>query len=421
MLLSERPEADGPRRRARKSWRPPPAPSVLARPYEGATVLDEVPGGLGLFLWQRARDVELWAAVPLRARGHLFRPESGRASLTVDGGELGDPIRTLNAVVAEPQGLTALEVSDACTAVAEWASAHAYTETAICFAELSATAAPLDSQLATTAGRFARRAAMYERAQRWFERGIALARASADRTAYAEALLSWGNMAFQRGFHPEAKRLFVRAWRYARKYHLRRLGAAARHNLLALCIETGAYSDAQEHAAAAFKLYGRKHPRLAYLAHDTAQLWSWQGYPHLALAVFDAALPFVTLPKERLKFMANIGRAAAGARDATRFQEALSDVMDQLQSPSEHLAEALVDIAEGAWLLGLRERAMDAATRARDKARARGEAATEAQAIRILQRIQTGEPRPEPGAPPDEARALALRLRRALDAQAAPH
>jgi hypothetical protein len=41
--------------------------------------------------------------------------------------------------------------------------------------------------------------------------------------------------------------------------------------------------------------------------------------------------------------------------------------------------------------------------------------------VRVLQRLQTGEPRPEPSAPPDEARALALRLRRALEVQAAPH
>jgi hypothetical protein len=62
----------------------------------------------------------------------------------VDSGELGESIRTLNTVVAEPQGITALEVSDACTVIAEWASARAYSETAICFAELSAAVSPLE-------------------------------------------------------------------------------------------------------------------------------------------------------------------------------------------------------------------------------------------------------------------------------------
>jgi tetratricopeptide (TPR) repeat protein len=377
-------------------------------------------GALGLILWQCARDVQLWTAVPLRARSTLFRAADATRILDAGLQELGESLHTLYAVVAEPQGITDKDVSDACTAVAEWASARAYGETAICFAELAAAASPLDPQLATTAGRFARRAAMYERAQRWFECGIALARASADRTAYTEALLSWGNMAFQRGMHSEAKRMFVRAWRYARKYHLRRLGAAARHNLLALSIEVGAFVDAQDHAAAAFKLYGPKHPRLAYLAHDTAQLWSWQGYADLAFSVFDAALPFVTIPKERIKILANLGRAAAGAHNAVRFQEAWEGVMDQLHSSNEHLAEALVNIAEGAWLLGLRDRAMDAATRARDLSRARGEVATEAQALAVLHRLRTVEPRPETRAPPDEARALAFRLRQALEAQAAP-
>ena len=60
----------GPRSRR---WCVPPA--ILRGPdetLEGAAILVEVPGDLGVLLWRTARDVRLWGEVPRNARENLF-------------------------------------------------------------------------------------------------------------------------------------------------------------------------------------------------------------------------------------------------------------------------------------------------------------------------------------------------------------
>jgi tetratricopeptide (TPR) repeat protein len=224
------------------------------------------------------------------------------------------------------------------------------------------------------------------------------------------------------GFKPSCWRHLVAcqvliAWRRARKHHLRELGAAARHNLLALCIETGRFDEAQEHAEAAFELYGKRHRIIPTFAQDVAQLWSWQGYSDVALRVFSAALPRIEVPKERFITTANLGRAAAGAGRGDLFLDAWGEITRYTGPMNEFVAEALVNIGEGALILGLHVKALEAATRALHLATARRERATVDQAERVLARIRAGETgRQRSHAPPDRARSLAGRLLRALEA-----
>lgn len=63
-----------PRRPGRPS---PPPPAILSAPgetFEGARVLQEVPGEPGGILWQALRDTMLWASVSRRQRAELFAP-----------------------------------------------------------------------------------------------------------------------------------------------------------------------------------------------------------------------------------------------------------------------------------------------------------------------------------------------------------
>jgi hypothetical protein len=60
----------GPRSRR---WCVPPA--ILHGPdetLEGAAILVDVPGDLGVLLWRTARDVRLWGEAPRNARKNLF-------------------------------------------------------------------------------------------------------------------------------------------------------------------------------------------------------------------------------------------------------------------------------------------------------------------------------------------------------------
>jgi tetratricopeptide (TPR) repeat protein len=419
MLLSDRPEPIA----RRKGSRAVPPPQLLALPFEAAPVLDEIADDFAVHLFQRARDAALWAGTAQCLRNGLFQPSPGGGIGAGDDTTLGNALRVLDRMVAEPEGATPEAIAAACTTVGEWATGRGYTHTAICFSEIAAHVAEDDSMLAAAAGRLLRQHAYFERSKQWFERAVGLARLSGDMSASASAYLSWANMEFHRGEHRRARKLFLRAWRRARKHHLRELGAAARHNLLALCIETGRFAEAQEHAEAAFELYGRGHEIIPTFAQDVAQLWSWQGYSDVALRVFSAALPNIHVPKERFITTANLGRAAAGAGRRDLFLDAWGEVARYNGPPNEYVAEALVNISEGALILGLASKALEAGTRALHLAAARRERATVEQAERVLARIRAGEvggQQQNHHPPPDRIRALAGRLLHALE-EAAPN
>jgi tetratricopeptide (TPR) repeat protein len=416
MLLSDRPEPTAQRRGSRAV----PAPLLHTTPFEAAAVLDEIADDLGVYLFQRARDALLWAETPQTLRHGLFQPPAVSISSGATDDAHEKSLQVLDWMVAEPEGATPGLIAGACTTISDWANGRGYIQTAICFREIAAHAVPNDSLLAAAAGRLLRQHAYFERSKRWFERSVGLARLAGDMSGSASAYLSWANMEFHRGEHARARKLFLRAWRRARKHHLRSLGAAARHNLLALCIETGSFEEAQEHAEAAFELYGRRHKIIPTFAQDVAQLWSWQGYSEVALQVFSAALPHILVPKERFITTANLGRAAAGAGRPDIFLDAWGEIAHYSGPENEFLAEALVNIGEGAWLLGMHAKAVQACTRALHLAETRRERSTAEQAARVLARIRAGEGRNfQRHRPPDRVRSLAGRLLRAIE-EAAP-
>jgi tetratricopeptide (TPR) repeat protein len=415
MLLTERPEPTGARKRHRRIL---PGPSLATRPFEGAALLDELEGTRGaLFTW--ARDVALWVQTPPDQRSGLFWPDAPRV-LDLQGPS-ARAAAALRGLWTHPESVRSAAVAEACTSISEWAENEGgLASTAIYFAELAASASEDDALLALAAGRVNRRYAVYERARHWYERGIDLARAHADRPAQAAGYLSWGNMEFQRGRHASARRFFVRAWRTARKFHLREEGGAARHNLMTLALERGKFDEAQDHALAAFRFYGRQHGRMPYFAHDVAQLWAWQRFYSAAYPVFLAAVPLITHPKERIKLLANLGRAAAGLGESQVFFDAWQGVTAYVPRPNEHLAEAYVNIGEGALLLGLAAQAHDVGSRALALARERGESSTEAQAEALLSKVRTPTAPLVPLEPPDTVKALSRWLLQTLQERAAP-
>jgi tetratricopeptide (TPR) repeat protein len=409
MLLTERPEPRGAKKRQRRVI---PWPSLATRPFEGAALLDEL-DGIHRALFQWARDVALWIQTAPEQRPGLFRLEAAQQSEV--GGVLARPCGTIQRMRANPNTTPNHAIADACTVISEWArDAGELRATEVCFAELAAGAANQNPELGLTAGRVNRRHALYARARHWYEAAIDLAKVQEDRSAQAAGYLSWANMEFQRGKHAIARRLFLRAWRTARKFRLRELGGAARHNLMTLALELERYDEAQEHALAAFRFYGRQHERIQYFAHDVAQLWAWQGYFSAALPIFVAAAPLITNPKERIKLLANLGRAAAGLGDTDAFFDAWEGVTGYLPQSNEHLAEAYVNIGEGALLLGLQNQAHEVAERALALARQRGEASTEAQAEALLWKLRGPTLPQSPREPPDTVKALSRWLLRTL-------
>jgi tetratricopeptide (TPR) repeat protein len=376
--------------RAKRRWTERPAPAPLRTPFEGAEILDEIPGTLGLVLWQRLRDVLLWASLPVTSRAALYceshRPEAVPTFMRETGGHdaLTHPLWTAEALCTSPEIIGADAVVSACLHICKWATDQGYVATAVHFAEAAYILRPDDSGLAFNAGRACRRRATYERAETWFSRAIYLARAAKDWISYADALLGWGNMEFQRAEFNKARTLYLRAYKTAKKGKVRKLGAASQHNLLLLAIELRDWQAAGPHAQLAYELYPTDHERWPYLAHDVALAWMWQGYYHEALPVFLEAFRLFTAPVERLQVWANIGRTAAALGDSTKFFEAVAFVTAPTHNAGEYVAASLVNLAEGAHSLGLAVQARQLALQGVEVARRRGEASTAAHAEQFL-------------------------------------
>lgn len=418
MLLSERPEPDGVRKR-RGGWKAALPPPLPYRGFDCASILDELAGDIGCLAFQRARDVLAWVSAPAHQRGVLFRRRSQPEPLLIPeaAGEATTAFRTLNRIVTQPIELSASRVAEACTTISQWAAANSYPETAVWYAELAALAEPRNSQRAWLVGRALRQNHQYGRSRQWLERTVGLARRGGNRSVQGAAYLSLGNLEFHLGNHRAARRWWTRAWRIARKYNLEHAGPA-RHNLMRLCMIEGKFMEAEEHAAAAFELYDRSNASFPGFAHDAAQLWSWRAFFTVAIPVFEAVLPLLA-PKEQFIAAANLARAAAGAGDRARFLDAWDEVEKRISPRNEYVAEGLASVAEGAQFLGLNTRAIDLAKRAGTAAAERKLSDTVELAETIQERVRTSAPAPKPIPPPDHVRALAARILRALDSPAA--
>jgi len=418
-----------PVRRTTRRWRTPPAITHGAEAFEGLTVLDEVKGPLGFLLWQAARDVNLWAAVPPESRAGLFVPgaDASLQALIRSAGvdvQLESPLMTIMRMTGSPETVRPEGVELACQHIAHWADHQGYLATAICFGQAAALAVPMDAGAAYAVGRMARRRAEYSRAETWFRRAVALARQTGDWQSYALAFSGLGNLYMQRGNFPAARRFHVRALRAARRHSLRAIQGSAQHDLFVLAAGSNHKDEAERYARGAFESYGPEHPRLPALANDLAYVWMERGHFAPALTVFEALLPHMARQEDRLVCLANIVRAAAGAGERRLFEQMWDEVWDALSRDggTENSAQVLLELAHGAAQLGETERAERAAEWAVKTARERGEAKTLLTAESVLDSVRRGRAArtraaeaPRPAAPEDTA-VFATDLVRSLNA-----
>jgi len=419
-----KPRLSPPVRRTRRRWRVPPAIMHGEEAFEGGGVLEEIPGQLGLVLWQSLRDVSLWAATEEERRGELFAEgaeQRRRTAIRAQGVEpvLETPLLEISELLGRPNALTAELTARACLQVSQWADEHGHSATALAFAQSASFAAPFDASTAYTVARLARRRAEHARAESWFRRTVALGRQSGDWSAYALAFLGLGNLYMQRGNLPVARRFDIRALRAARRHSLHSVAGMTYHDLFVLAVASGRPDDAERYARGAYDEYGSDHPRLPALAHDVAYFWLQRGYPARAFPVLRALLPRIARAAERTIALANIARAAGALGDRSRFEDAWSQVWDGAASadPGERGAELLVDLAYGAASLGEWERAEQAARRAVDVATERGEAKTRIEAEAVLESAHKRSAAEQPAAEAastEAADALAEELVRSL-------
>jgi tetratricopeptide (TPR) repeat protein len=403
----------GNKRRYPRPWIIPPGLLMLNEPYEGFNVLDETRSELGVLLWQSLRDVDLWASTRPEARAALFSPGSLRrrterieAEVPVEHSARA-LLEAIARMLAAPDRVSELEVSDICQEVSRWASDEGMPRTALAYAQRSAMALPEEAGPAYLVGLVSRRAADYRRAETWFRRALALGRRNRDWRYYALAHLGLANLHMQRGDAPRARVRLLRALRASRRYGLWSVRSMVLHDLFCITA-TGEHAEhAEMYARAAFRSYGRRHPRLPMLAHDIARFWMSRGHHARAFQTFRAVLPHLTRLSDRLLAWANLAQAAGGAGDEDAFTEAWSRVWRMIDTGTdlERAAEALINVAYGAQSLGQWVRQEMASSYALTVAKRRSEAQQRLKAEELLEsarRAGMGRHEPDPAEPPPE-------------------
>jgi len=360
-LMKRRPHAAPARRSASRHWHIPPPLIHGPETLEGGGVLQDWDDDFGGLLWQASRDVALWATTDPPRRGQVFAPRSAERrheQLASFSDAPPDPrvtsaLETLLRLLREPEQLQEKQVAGACDQLSEWAEEEGKLKTALAFAQ----AAALTAGDAATAFRVATLAVHmndHARAEVWFRRAVGLARRSRNWSIYSRAFGGLGSLYGRRGNLLAARRLHLRALRGARRGGFRREQAIALHDLFAVAVEAGNLRDAERLARQALDAYGDRNPRVHSLAHDVAYFWMEQGYLVRALAVFQAILPLVERPLEKLFVLADIARAAGGLGDRVTALAAAAEVWGYARKADveQGAARALLEVARGLISLG---------------------------------------------------------------------
>jgi len=348
------------RRNASRRWCVPPA--LLHEPeelLEGSGVLDELPGAVGLILWQSLRDVTLWAAVPEEARAGLFTPQAARARLTELLASEAEPalevsLTTLAALVGAPEMANPEIVSLVCIQVSRWAEERGAFAAAMGYAQAAAQVLPLDASPALAAGSLALRWRRSARAETWLRRAVGLARRRRQWEPYAQAYVELGTLYTRRGQTALAQRFFVQGLRASRRHGLMAVRGTALHGLLLLAMEAGALDDAERYARGAMRAYRRGHPRLPELVHDLAWLWVRRESYARAIPMLEKLLPTRVEPVERALTLAIFARAAAGVENMDLYQERWLDawaVINRRPEEAERHARALLELARASVMV----------------------------------------------------------------------
>ena len=413
-----------------RRWHIPPPLLHGPEPLEGGVVLAEVPGPVGLLLWQALRDGLLWVEAPPGLRAELFDPEAAEARRrAIAEAEperaLAAPLSTLTALLDAPEHADGAAVARACEEIAAWAEGRGAPRAALAFLQDAALAEPADPAPALAAARIAARLGDHARAEVWYRRAIGIARRARAWRPYARAFSGLGTLYQSRGNLPGAQRFHVRALRGARRGGLRLERAVALHDLFGLAVEAGRARDAERLAREAFAAYPARSPRQAVLAHDVAYFWMEQGHYDRALRVFRSVAPLIDRPAERLWVDADLMRAAAGAGDRDLARRTAADVGERSRQPGmvAAAARAQLEVARGELLLGDVDAAAVAAAAALRLASSRRDGRTIVMAESLLDAIRqrratgvapeppTGPQRPAAGDPAD---SLAEEMIRAL-------
>jgi tetratricopeptide (TPR) repeat protein len=237
-----------------------------------------------------------------------------------------------------------------------------------------------------------RNAGEYARAEAWFNRAIGYAREQDDRIELTRAHLGYGTLHKELGHVGEARRHLNSGSRIARKLGQPSLAAEAQHDLCALLIERGHYTEAEQHALVALRWYPKNHPRLPLFAADVALLLTLRRNFAAAARVLRGTIRVLDNPSAKAAVLALYSRALAGAGHADEATRQGQRAFHLLKRHREWEALALWHLAAAERLLGRWESAQAHAERALEIALEREDHETERRSRRTLSYILTRRP-----------------------------
>lgn len=328
---------------------------------EGAAILAEIPGDLGVLLWRTTRDLALWADAPPEVRGNLFADGSGdvrlvRLASTEVPPAISASIDTISGMLSVGERADAGILSICCLEVAAWARREGLVHTALGFAQAGALTSPEFAEAALHTGIAAAAAGQDARAGTWLRRAVSLARREKDRAAYAAALVELGALYERRGNTARAENFYRLAYRAGRRVKgdaSTRMRAA--HGLFRLARPSNGGSAAQ-FALAALRAYRPHSLGGPQLLLDLARFWTEMGELGRAGVILRRLSPYRSslTPADQLSSWALTARAFAHkdpAFSAGATDEAWRRIGDEAMPQDVRFAAAL-DLAHAARSAG---------------------------------------------------------------------
>lgn len=369
-------------------------------------LLLDADGALGLVLWQRARDVRLWASFGRSVPPHLFStPKRAQRRLhdaaAAEAPQIDGPLTILFEMVRQPDSFTGPRVCAACLQISEWASEGNKLETALAFAEAAAAADPSSAEAAAVAGMLclrvppeSERVPASIRAASWLRRAARLGRRAKDWEWYIRAHIRLGLLLYHLGEFAAARRMYDRAAWMAHWFGRTELAGKAHHDLLAIEGDIGTLQSATHEAQTSLALYPLRHERIPYLVHDIAFYALVRNrFFSSARTVLDAVWSYIP-PENRLIINGTVARVAAALRDRERYESSASHVCVLAELCQDGATWAYVHIAEGARFFGEWDRAERYAARALELAMLRRELDAQRTAYTLLDSIMLRVPGP---------------------------
>lgn len=413
--MTERGSPERRRRRVKETERDLlPAP---ATPHPEHRLFLEADGALGYVLWQRVRDVRLWASLRGASAAGLFhRPTARQRRLSAEAAreapEIAEALSTLAALVTAPEKAAPGAVGAACAQISAWGEARNRFEVALSFAEAAAAAEPDSARAAATAGQLCVAVqadpageVMEVRSVTWLQRAARLARRGKDWEWYIRAHLRLGLLLYTLGHYARARRLYNRAGWMADWLGRQELAGKAHHDLAAIESHVGPYAAAERHVRKALALYPVHHPRLPYLVHDYGFALMRHCYYAAALQLLEAAWDHIP-PDNRLVINGTLARVSGGLRDRLRYEQAASRAVVLAELAEDGAAWAYIHLAEGARCFGEWDRAEGYAAAGLALAQRRRELDAQRVAYETLDAITARTPAPAALEAPQSATEL---------------